>query len=325
MWKTMEYYLFKLKFLSHVHIGESEHARSLETATEKFCADTLFSALCSVSNEKEIEQLYKLAKENKFLLSDAMPYYEDELYIPKPITIAKTQKSDKNEAVDKKTLKKLKYIPVITLTEYIGFLKGEKSYDPKDVRIDFGEMQVITKSAQKGLEQTMPYSVGLYKYREKAGLYIIIGMEEENLEFIKQKLIILGYTGLGGKVSSGYGKFQLKDGQKQMSKCNDNSTSQLYKLITTNGNKYISLTAALPKEDELEKALINASYSLIRRGGFVQSAKFSDKAVKKQTQYFFKSGSTFEEKFQGDIYNVAKGGNHPVYRYGKPIFLGVNI
>lgn len=321
----MEYYLFKLKFLSHIHIGESEHARSLETGIDTFCADTLFSALCNISSVQEIEKLYRLAKENKLLLSDAMPYYQDDLYIPKPIISVKRSNHKTEEEIDKKIFKKLKYIPVASLPNYIEFLKDGKTYETGNIKTTFGTMQLITKASQKGLEQTMPYSVGLYKYKDGAGLYIIIAAEEENLEFIKQKLIILGHTGIGGKVSSGYGKFELEDDEIQLSEPCYDQTEMLYELIKAKSSKYMNLSATLPTENELEDLLINASYTLLRRGGFVQSAKFADRAIKKQTQYFFKSGSTFETKFQGDVYNVAKGGNHPVYRYAKPIFLGVNI
>ena len=29
--------------------------------------------------------------------------------------------------------------------------------------------------------------------------------------------------------------------------------------------------------------------------------------------------------FAGDIYDVSEGGKHPVYRYAKPIFMGVSL
>ena len=39
--------------------------------------------------------------------------------------------------------------------------------------------------------------------------------------------------------------------------------------------------------------------------------------------YVFAAGSCFKNEFEGDIYDVTNGGSHPVYRYAKPLFMGV--
>ena len=38
-----------------------------------------------------------------------------------------------------------------------------------------------------------------------------------------------------------------------------------------------------------------------------------------------KSGSCFKENLDGEIVDVGSGEAHPVYRYGKPIMLGINL
>lgn len=83
------------------------------------------------------------------------------------------------------------------------------------------------------------------------------------------------------------------------------------------------LTTSLPRDDELEQTMQHAQYRLIRRSGFIQSNTFNAEPFKKQTQYYLAAGATCTQRYHGDLYTVAESGNHPVYRYSKPMFLGV--
>lgn len=85
------------------------------------------------------------------------------------------------------------------------------------------------------------------------------------------------------------------------------------------------LSVALPADDELENALENASYLLEKRSGFVASSDYAEEWRKKRDLYVFTAGSCFVNCFAGDIYDVSEGGKHPVYRYAKPIFMGVSL
>ena len=83
------------------------------------------------------------------------------------------------------------------------------------------------------------------------------------------------------------------------------------------------LSTALPRDEELEKSLEGATYLLEKRSGFVSSDKYADEQRKKKDMYVFMAGSYFVNCFDGDIYDVSEGGSHPVYRYAKPMFMGV--
>ena len=63
---------------------------------------------------------------------------------------------------------------------------------------------------------------------------------------------------------------------------------------------------------------------MIRRGGFVASESYAKEFVKKRDIYAFKAGSCFGKRFEGDVFDVSVSGAHPVYRYLKPMFIGVN-
>ena len=83
---------------------------------------------------------------------------------------------------------------------------------------------------------------------------------------------------------------------------------------------YLLLTTSLPEEEELEGALKDGDFRLIRRSGFVQ-AELST-AMKKRSQYFLSAGAVLQAPFQGALYQVGHTGAHPVYRYGRPLLLG---
>ena len=126
----------------------------------------------------------------------------------------------------------------------------------------------------------------------------------------------VGLVGIGGKRSSGFGKFQV-----EMLEC---PAEFLNRLGDSNYKRYISLSISLPKEQEVETACQNASYLLVKRSGFVYSDTYSPNFQKKKTLYYFAAGSCFENMYEGDIYDVSCQGKHSVYRYGLPFFLGVS-
>ena len=135
------------------------------------------------------------------------------------------------------------------------------------------------------------------------------------------KLIIsLSYTGVGGKVSSGYGKFkpEIITPSEDVIKKLENKES--YK-------QYMSLSICLPKEEELEKSLDKASYIIVKRSGFIASSSYANTFRKKKDIYMLEAGSVYINEFTGDIYDVSERdkniGTHPVYRYGIPFFMGV--
>ena len=140
--------------------------------------------------------------------------------------------------------------------------------------------------------------------------YIFAGLEEEFEDAFLDLLDMLSFSGIGGKRSSGYGRFEV---MKMVPVPKE-------RFATTSSDKgYMLLSASLPKAEEMAQALENAEYLVEKRSGFVQSQSFLV-ARKKSEQYFLKAGSRFMHPFEGDIYEVSVGGEHPVYRYGKAMF-----
>jgi CRISPR-associated protein Csm4 len=274
--------IIRLKFLSPLHVGE----RNLSDSEYEIKADTIFSALAIECGD--IPRLVNKVKEGKLKISDAFPYIDDYYYIPKPMIYIK-QESEKY-----KLFKKIKYIPEDLLD---AFLKG--TLYPEDELESFvlGESDVRTQ-VRVGQD---PFQVGTFTFYKNAGLYIIVEHQDDYVFEIFERL---QYSGIGGKRSSGLGRFtfEIKD-------CFD----------FPEGEKKILLNTAMAKDIELEKALDGAHYLLQKRSGFIHQSRY-----KKRDFYTFKAGSVFINEFKGDIYDVGND-EHPVYRYGIPMFMGVNL
>lgn len=324
----MNYYLYKLQFDTAVHFGPSDSALSLYSSEDHFCADTLFSALCHTAGALEgdgaIEKLCTLAESGSLLLSDAMPWKGDSLYIPKPCVSGESNAEVPAEL--RKAVKKLVYIPVSRFAEFAASVHGDGLFYGEGRKVRFGVHGESTKACITPGEDAVPYQVGFYHFFPGCGLWLIAGCaDREQGETLKKLLTLLGLSGIGGETSSGYGKFHIAD-------CillNASADGQLRwlqnALEDTASRRQLLLSTSLPGDDELTALLPEAEYRLTRRGGFVQSDCYSENSRKKRAQYFLSAGSVLPARFAPRLYSVGTEGNHPVYRFSGPILLGVAL
>lgn len=312
----MNYRLYRLTFSTSVHFGSGR----LGSSDNRFLADRLFSALCSeaVKNDgyEELQFIYESAKHGKLLISDSMPFSGKTLFLPKPI-VSVEHKSDEISSVIKKEFKKLSYIPS---DKFNDFFSGKlDAAEANRTLSEIGEYSEKTSAAITDGKDAMPYNIGLFTFSENCGLYFIIGYEEDTVLSRFDAIIhSLGYSGIGGKISSGLGKFNAE---------NYDVPDDILKLLNENDDEavYISLSVCMAREDELKKAVSGAEYAVIRRSGFVNSTTYSNTLRKRKDLFCFSSGSSFRNRFEGDVFDLSDGGNHPVYRYAKPLFMGVKI
>lgn len=302
----MNYSMYKLKFSTGVHFGEG----MLNDSAYTFKADSLFSALYIEAMKLECEKEFMDAvKGNRLIFSDAFPYVGEKYLIPKPMLYVENK--NQGDSKVKKQFKKLKYIPISELDLY---LSGNLNAQTNPVS-NLGAAIRYAKVAVRGKKETEPYHVGAFYFQEGNGLYVILGYENEEDKYLFEDLMIaLSYTGIGGKKSSGFGKFELNFGKLS------NEFEQ--KLKSKSPNKML-LSVALPTESELESALEKSSYILEKRSGFVASDSYAEEQRRKRDMYVMGAGSCFEHEFVGDVYDVANQGSHPVYRYAKALFMGV--
>ena len=214
-------------------------------------------------------------------------------------------------------MKKLEYLPAAQIGSFLsGTMDIQKEVE--HFADHFGSFRMIEKATIRGQDETRPYGIEVFHFAANSGLYLCFGYEEEeDLSLVEELLESLEFSGFGGKISSGLGRFELCHSK-------DSDTKSLRERFACTGYKrYVSLSVSLPREDELKEVLDGAEYQLIRRGGFITSESYAPTSRKKRDLYVFTPGSTFIHPFSGDVYNVSDGGTHPVYRYARPLFLGV--
>ena len=309
----MEYNIYKLRFKTAVHLGEN----NLSKSSNVIFADTLSSALCTEAIKEGTEYLdefVKTVKENQLQFSDCMPYIGDKYYIPKPVK--KIDNGENGDSSIKKQYKKLKYIPIDQFDEYLNG-KLDPSDTNKNYSDNIGNYEMKTSSAVRGLDETLPYHVQSFRFKKNSGLYLIVGFEDcDSLDIFDNLLDMLSYTGIGGKKSSGLGKFDIVTGK---------FPEEFKNRLSKTGKEYMTLAISLPSDNELETVTDNSNsrYILKKRSGFVESESYSDTFQRKKDIFMFQAGSCFTEKYLGDIFDVKGNGNHPVYRYGKPMWMEV--
>jgi CRISPR-associated protein Csm4 len=158
--------------------------------------------------------------------------------------------------------------------------------------------------------------VGVFHFSEGNGLYIIVGYEEEKAKMLAEDLLdSLSYAGIGGKRSAGLGRFEFRTCKLEES---------LKVRLQEKGTRYMSLSVSLPKEEELERVVAGADFQMIKRSGFVASSQYADEFLRKKDLYVMNAGACFRKVFDGDVYDVASIGKHPVYRYAKPLLMEVD-
>ena len=108
----MNYFLYKLKYNTAVHIGSSDSALGIQSSEDHFRADTMFSALCqtALKSGDSLEKLLDMAKSRELLLTDSMPYADEVFYLPKPIM--RFESGEDTPAEKRKKLKSIQWVPV---------------------------------------------------------------------------------------------------------------------------------------------------------------------------------------------------------------------
>ncbi len=310
----MDTTIVKLSFLAPVHFGAGRLTDSAYTCD----AATLFSAMyLEALHMGEADALLAAARQGEFELSDAFPFVGDTLYLPKPMVAPGTfeQKTAGNagDSRERKANKKLGYIPA---DRYADYMAGKFDAAAELARFKPGISSLQAKVNLERLDgpDAEPYFIGGFTFAPSAGLYFLVRGSFDLRPILEQ----LSYSGIGGKRSSGYGRFTyaLAPGAKL--------DRALAAAPSTTGVSVL-LSTATPAQDELDDYLLKgARYRLVRKGGFVQSATHSANPQKKRELCLFAAGSTFARRFEGDIFDVnATPGAHPVYRYARAFWMGV--
>lgn len=312
----MKYKILKFHFNTAVHFGDN----NLSNTSNTFSSDILFSAICiekaKQGGEALINEMLEKVKDGKLLFSDAFPYIGDNYFLPKPIMHIDGKNSE-SDSGKKKAYKKMSYI---NIKDFEKFVKGnfDNPEETNEILKNFGENDVLTRVSISS-DEPRPYQVGVYRYKNNAGLYVIVAYEDDNVfNDIFAVVENIGISGIGGKKTSGLGKFgvEVVDDKEDIYRI-------FVDMCNKNANKYMTLSISLPQDEEMKETLDDATYTLIRKGGFVDTTYENINKIKKKEIYLFKSGSCFKKKYEGGVYNISFDENNKIYKYAKPLWIGV--
>lgn len=249
----------------------------------------------------------------------------NELYLPRPVMNVSHDECGKTlsyeevreQSAERKKEKKRSFIRA---SEMESYLQGRDiSAQPA-----FGEEELRT---QYNARERRPYGIGAYHFMPDAGLYFILSGSEELAERLEPLIKLLGMAGIGGKRSSGFGKYIFEDDPLALS---DEDTYggddvSLYKMLCADHSDcYMSLSSFLPEKSEV-KDVSAGTGKIIKRGGFAWSRDMIS-AAKTNSVYMMASGSCFSKRLDGRIADVNNGSApHPVYKYGKGLFVGLPL
>lgn len=314
----LDYKIYYLEFDNGVRFGKG----TLEDTDITFRSDTLFSALYQEALKIERQdQFLQWIKDGKIVLSDAFPCIKGTYFLPKPmLRVINGDDTGRGNSVEKKLYKNMKFLPQQYLKDYVrGKFPREHLEDMKNI----GSVNMKVSAAIRGLEEPSPYRVSAFYFQSNCGLYFLVGYEEKTqFEMMDELINSLSYRGLGGKKSAGLGRFfpvckeVLEDFKARL--CTEEKKCR-------EGKTYILLSNGLPEEEELEDVMESASYSLLKRSGFVDSPDYAEQQMRKRDLYVFGAGSCFCKTFRGMLVQERNGGTHPIYRYERALFLEVDI
>lgn len=326
----MGYFYYRLNFKTPVHFGQCEQGGKLEKSGSGLTADTLFSAICSeLAEQGELDLLARaveLTKNGELLLSDMFPYVDDggdEMYfLPRPFLFSPSpdkgslsMSQAKEISNQRKITKKHQFIRISEFKAMLQAMQKGEFYSPEKQLNELGKSSLVERVNCRKSEP-LPYYVGQYIFAENAGLYGIVKMPKDYEEIFRSLLEALGLSGIGGKRSSGYGRFEL-DGLFEIDDMVEDIKVLLDMLNNDKASVQMSISVLKPDADELE-AVKSGEYQLKKRSGFTDN-------IKRDSVYMLAAGSCFKSRLKGSLADVSKDYGHPIWRYGKGLFVGLDI
>ena len=317
-----------------MHFGDTSEGGNLEIISSTLGSDVLFGACChEISHNTGLLQSFiDSVKEQHIVLSSLFPYCIDngeyQLYVPTPIIQIDSKElpitsfaETKRVATEQKKIKKIEYIRASQLQNFSQYIESDTSQKHMPI---FGAKQAMTQVNMRG-EKSRPYYVGSYQFMSNTGLYIIAGfIDDDSRELFEAIFELLGLSGIGGKRSGGYGKFELADDSIQLeSEGIYKDDSALYALLHNKHGKMMCISTCVPTSEEVA-TLKQGSYKLQKRGGFVGSTG-SEIQVKRNSYYVIKEGSVCPKALVGQMLTITGDSlPHPVYRNGMGLWIGVD-
>lgn len=332
-------YLYKLHFETPVHFGSAAEGGKLEEAEMALGADSLFSALCcelsAQGEEDTLRDLVAMARAGAVRFSDLYPFREASgetaYYLPRPVLPpnraavqeeARTHslRRERDEAASRKRLKKLTHLRAREMASFLAARRDGRPYAGE--MPEFGVSSLVERVHCVRVGETLPYFVRQFTFFPEAGLYGLVFWEEDEAERLQAMLTSLGLYGIGGKRSSGYGKFRVA-ALLDLTAAKGADEAALFTLLQAKTAPWQMCLAALLPAAEEEAILREGWYRLLRRGGFITGARAGNQ--KKDSVHMVAAGSCLPQRLAGQMAVLGRAEDHEVLRYGYGLYAGLSL
>ena len=336
----MKYRLYTLKFSTPVHFADSDFGGNLEKTSISCSADTYFNALCfeaSRQSNELVEKIIDLFSHKKLQLSSLFPYHKDEkndeleLYLPKPyFNTDKLSEIDSYDAqkIYSNKLKKINKVPYIRASELKSWLHSLNTTNLSEITNPLFAVKRTDTKVFCRAEEAMPYFISSYHFNKNMGLYFILGFEDDlSIDLIEPLIESLGYSGIGAKKSSGYGKYEFDEDPLEL-----DTESGIYKddlslaKMLNNDKSLLQLAIAplIPMSKDLDRIRVDFSYRIIKRSGYIYD-KNTHRKMRKNDIYMLAEGSLMRNRYKGLMLKEEYSNiSYPIYRNGIGMFVGLD-
>ena len=206
------------------------------------------------------------------------------------------------------------------MQDYIRAMERGIPFEENDFDADFGIEFLCQRVNTRG-EEPLPYYVAQFTFAARAGLFLIARVRDAEMgAWLHRLLAWLGMAGIGGKRTSGYGKFRVGE-IIHMGADDGGDIAALRDMLAADSAPWqLALAPVLPTADDLA-AVKAGAYRLRRAGGFISYPTHA--AEKKNSVYLLDAGSCFPVRIGGTCSTLGTHDGHPVWRYGYGLYAGV--
>lgn len=303
--------LFKLRFLSPLHIGDQHEEEGI--SFKAISSDTLHAAL--IASLAKVGVSIPEDGNLGFTLSSTFPFYQERedsapiYFLPKPLQTVLPKLSDVA------MMKKVKKVQWVDAALYSKVLAGEfflsdadsllpyvqESYlslekIPEDVNgscefVQSEVMQRVSIAERTGKKDAKPYFVDRILFKDQSGIYFLAMGDTTMLE---KGLQLLSQEGFGTDRHVGFGSFVF-------------TTDTLTLELPDEADFQVSLSLFIPEtQGQLQELLSSDSvaYDFTRRGGWITTYPYN--TVRKNAIYGFTPGSVFKKTSAEPVERIGK-------------------
>lgn len=321
--------IFKLHFHSPLHLsrGKSDYDESFRTLHSDTLKSALFACAIQLYGSPAIDKRFL----ESFTISSAFPFWQDELFFPKPMTKLPTITGEDENRLPKK----LKKIQFLGQSYFERLLQGKDQSIQKEHLFQNGQfvsekMYQVIQQEEEAKAQQERLDEHLLDYRlknrlEKTNITITQihervyiprpdDEEEDTLPYYVDRIYFGEEAGLYFMIDYHEGAQYLPDIRQKVASSlrlmgdsgigtdrtvgNGGFEAKPAKTeltLSEETTQQINLSLYCPQKDELKDDMLNESaYNLIKRGGWIASPK--DEAhlkLRKKSIYMFTEGSAF--------------------------------